>query len=213
MLLRIALKSYHSDWGPEKNGGAHMEHTLENGELRTWACCLGPSTDWNFGNNVFGFKLDYQFSLGLQPASLQIGIFSSTSSVSENFKFGPELSALLGLQLANCRSWHFSASIMLSGLEQGRNKYSSNGNSFLPPPGSPLLTILFLTLCYVGESRHLVQLLLRVAHFGWNSRSNYRQMSIITTHINQCLSPQMPSPGNKGHLRRGCLGKAQESFC
>lgn len=42
-----------------------------------------------------------------------------------------------------------------------------------------------------GKARHLVQLRLSVADLGWNSRHNYRQISIITSRLNLLLSPQM----------------------
>lgn len=92
-----------------------------------------------------------------------------------------------------------------SDMEQGFSKYLLNGNVILPPLSSFLRKA--PTLCCVGESRHFVQLRLSGAHFGWNSRSNYRQISIITTHINQRPSPQLRSPGNRNRLRKAlsCL--------
>lgn len=90
-------------------------------------------------------------------------------------------------------------------MEQGFSKYLLNGNVILPPLSSFLRKA--PTLCRVGGSRHSVQLRLSGAHLGWNSRSNYRQISIITTHINQRPSPQLRSPGNRNCLRKAlsCL--------
>lgn len=85
-----------------------------------------------------------------------------------------------------------------SGVEHGCNTYLLNGDTCLSPLSS--FPSKAPTLCCVGQSRHSVQLQLRGAHFVWNSRSNYRQISIITTHTNQRPSPQMLSPGNRDNL-------------
>ena len=85
------------------------------------------------------------------------------------------------------------------GMKQGCNKYLLNGDIF-PAPLSFFSDHPIPNSVLCGRIQTSYTAAAQCVPFGWNSRSNYRQISIITTGINQHPSPQTLSPGDKSDL-------------